>query len=111
MQIYSSSHILIEKILRKFFKVNIERKYYSSFFNYKSPKANNNQKILIYSGINGIYVTPIEILFYHLLKKNGFKVDFYIYDKNIPINEIITQDRYDNIGKDSFWNKNISNNE
>ena len=44
-------------------------------------------------GIGNMYLTPVEILLYHLLKTRGYQVDYCIYDSTIPINEVITKSR------------------
>ena len=46
---------------------------------------------------------------YHLFIDRGFKVDYSIYDENIPINEVITRDIVKNYGKEKFWNRSVKN--
>src|SRR6266542_4810633 len=84
-----------------------KRRYLSLFFkNIDYPVANHGKgKIIIYAGIGHMYLTPMEVLMYHLLRKEGYDVDYYIYDQNAPINEIITEAVIKKTGKDLFWNK------
>jgi hypothetical protein len=84
-----------------------ENKYFKNFFkniNYPPP---DKGKVLIYAGIGSMFLTPLEVLMYHLLKKEGYQVDYFIYDKNVPINELITQDVFKKLGKDKFWNRSV----
>jgi hypothetical protein len=52
-----------------------------------------------------MYLTPTEIFLHHLLRRQNFSVDYYVYDETVPINEVITKERVDTQGKDSFWSK------
>ncbi len=96
---------LLFKLYEKLF--NPELKYYNSFFKTViHPKANKG-KILMYVGIGGVYFSPIEMIMYHLLKIQGYDVDYLIYDETIPINEVITHERVHSQGKDIFWNRSV----
>lgn len=99
----------IFEMLRKAGHKYFEKRYLKRFFkniDYPTPEKG---KILIYAGIGHIFVTPLEILMYHLLKKEGYRVDYFIYDEKVPINEIITQERINSVGKEKFWNKSLKN--
>ncbi|MCG8326133.1 MAG: hypothetical protein MI974_00550 [Chitinophagales bacterium] len=107
-KIYFSNNVLVEKICNKFFKQELQANYFKRFYkklNHPTPTKGN---ILIYAGIGSMYLSPIEILMYHLLRAKGYQVDYYIYDENIPINEVITKEQYYSEGKKSFWERTMS---
>ncbi len=56
-----------------------------------------------------MYLSPIEVLLYHLFLAKGFDVEYYIYDEKIPINEVITKDRIEKYGKERFWSTSVRN--
>ena len=66
-----------EKILRRF---------YRSIPDLENPRG----KVLLYAGISSMFVTHLEILLFHLLRKNGFDVDYLVYDGAAPIFETVT---------------------
>lgn len=82
--------------------------YLAKFYGHIQYPVPSKGNILIYAGIGHMYLTHTEILLYHLLRKKGFQVDYYIYNEHIAINEIITQQIVKN-GKDKFWKKSIKN--
>lgn len=97
------------RLFRKAGHEYFEKSYLKDFFKnieYPNPDKGN---VLIYAGIGHMYITPLEILMYHLLKKEGYHVDYLIYDENVPLNEVITEERINNPGKDKFWNKSVTN--
>ena len=100
--------MIYKKIKNKFntYKINKHVRYF--FKNIKLKKA-NGKKVLIYAGIGDMYISYFEILLYNILKKEGYDVEYLIYNKDIPINEIITKEVIDNIGKDKFWNNSVNN--
>jgi hypothetical protein len=101
---------LLDKIINKFFKSNLEMRYLNRFFKEVPNTVNSkNNNILIYAGIGHMYITPLEVLMYHLLIDRGFKVDYSIYDQNIPSNEVITRDILKNYDKGRFWNNSVKN--
>ena len=53
-----------------------------------------------------MYLTPVEILFYHLLRDRGFEIDYIVYDDTISHNEITTKDRLDQEGS-TFWQRSV----
>ena len=71
----------------------------------------NGRRILQYVGIGSMYLTPTEILLYHLFRSHGFEVDYLVYGPTIPINEVITREREQKQGKDKFWNKSCADGE
>src|SRR6266542_1169987 len=97
------------KIFRRVGNNFFEKQYLSRFFKDIHYPVPVKGKILIYSGIGHMYLTPLEILIYHLLKKEGYNVDYYIYNRNIPINEIITGDVIKKTSKDDYWNRSVNN--
>ncbi|MEP6596711.1 MAG: hypothetical protein ABJA71_12230, partial [Ginsengibacter sp.] len=48
-------------------------------------------------------------LMYHLLRKEGYQVEYFIYNEGVPINEVITEARIKSKGKDKFWKKSVRN--
>ena len=82
--------------IRSFFKNALD--------NAKDPSG---KRILIYAGIGQMYISYFEIMLYHLLRKEGYTVDYLIYDEHISINELITKDVISYKGKDAFWNKDV----
>ncbi|MFD0763856.1 hypothetical protein ACFQZI_03280 [Mucilaginibacter lutimaris] len=79
------------------------KKLYDAYKDVKSPPASKGN-ILLYSGIGYMYLTPLEIMMYHLLKLEGYNVDYLIYDEAVPLNELITKRILNDVGKDTFWN-------
>ncbi|MGI9496010.1 MAG: hypothetical protein ACR2NK_08165, partial [Mariniblastus sp.] len=75
------------------------------FSEHTPPKIESSNRVLQYVGIGSMYLSPLEILLYHLLRKAGFEVDYLVYDESIPINEVITKERETTQGKDKFWKK------
>ena len=104
-QINPFSNELAIKAYRKLFKP--EFKYYSSFFKSIEATTSRKGKILMYVGIGDMFLSPVEMAMYHLLKSKGYEVDYLIYDETIPINEVITKERVITQGKDVFWNKSV----
>ena len=90
---------LIDKIVNKLFGNSLQIRYLNQFYKGLSKPINSKRNVLIYSGIGHMYCTPFEVLIYHLLGDRGFNVDYCIYDKNIPINEVITQASETKVGK------------
>lgn len=80
-----------------------------SFFKEYEKKKSNGKKILIYAGIGHMYMSYFEILVYHLLIKEGYEVNYLIYDEHISVNEVITKEVVQKVGKDKFWKKSIKN--
>lgn len=105
-QINPFSNELAIKVYRKLFKP--EFKYYSSFFKSIESTTTKKGKILMYVGIGDMFLSPVEMAMYHLLKSKGYEVDYLIYDETIPINEVITEERVKTQGKDFFWKKSIN---
>lgn len=84
-----------ERLANKIIRDRLEKNYYRTFFasaKNDSPQ-NTADKVLLYSGISSMYLTPLEILFYHFLKEKGFAVDYLVYDESIIYNEVTTQER------------------
>ena len=77
------------------------------FSNYELNKS-IDKSIIIFAGIGYMYLSPFEILLYHLLRKKGYKVKYLIYDKEIKANEVITKSVNDLIGKDKFWIRSVN---
>ena len=75
------------------------------FENVSVNAAPDRGRVLQYVGISSMYLSPLEILIYHLLRRNGFEVDYFVYDETIPINEVITRERELKQGKERFWRK------
>lgn len=103
---------LAERFTKKLAGDRLTNAYYGAFFKSIKDRCgaenqqqfNKNNKILLYSGISSMYLTPIEILFYHGLRKKGFDVDYLVYDETLSYNEITTKERRDAEG-DKFWRR------
>jgi len=98
---------IARKVYRRIIGSYFEVRTYSKFYKNTIRKEGDKGNILIYAGIGYMYLTPIEILFYHLLSNKGYSVDYLIYDENIEINELITADIIEKKGKDKFWNRSV----
>jgi hypothetical protein len=94
---------ILQKIYNKYFYSL--PKYYKEFYKNVEYPATNEKKILIYAAIGDMYLSPLEILMYHLLRSRGVDVHYLIYDKNIPIIELTTEKVSENIGKSAFISK------
>ena len=64
----------------------------SMLFSNLTIKDRKDKNIVIFSGIGKMYITPFEILIYHLLRIKGYKLSYLIYNNDIPINELITKE-------------------
>ena len=91
--------ILQQRIVKKQLKL--------LFSKYKLNKS-KDKSIIIFAGIGYMYLSPFEILLYHLLRKKGYKVKYLIYNKEIKANEVITKSVNDLIGKDKFWIRSVN---
>ncbi len=77
---------MLKKILNYKRDEKILRHFFSSL-----PSVNTTKgKVLQYVGISNMFLTPVEILVYHLLRQKGFDVDYMVYDDTIPIFETVT---------------------
>ena len=94
------SNEILQKIYHKFFYSL--PKYYSSFFSGIEYPELNNKKILIYAAYTDIAFSPLEILNFHIYRKHGFSVDYYVYDDSIPLNEITTKKVVEGFGLNKF---------
>lgn len=97
---------IAQKINRRILRPYQEIRLYNNFYKKPTSEKNGKGNILIYAGIGYMYLTPVEILLYHLLSDNGYNVDYLIYDENVEINELITAAVVKN-GKDKFWNNSV----
>ena len=100
--------MIVKKIKDKINVLKTERHIHAFYKNY-NKKPPNGKRILIYAGIGKMYISYFEILLYHLFQKDGYVVDFLIYDENILIHELITQDVDDRQGASLYLNKSIKN--
>lgn len=93
------------KIYHRLFYTSALSRYYKTFFkDIKYPPATRG-KILMYVGIGFMYLSPYEILFYHLLRMRGYEVDYLIYDENIPLHELTTKRVVETNGRKKFINR------
>ncbi len=93
----------------KLFNNLLKKKYFKKFYNEIEHVKPTKGKILLYAGIGHMYITPIEILMYHLLRKQGYQVDYFIYDETVAANEVITKQVVENQGKEKFWRHSVAN--
>ena len=103
MAINPYSKGILQKIYNKYFYSL--PKYYRKFYGDINHPVPNNKKILIYAAIGDMYLSPLEILMYHLLRNKGIEVYYLIYDEKIPLIELTTKKIIDNQGKDYFISK------
>jgi hypothetical protein len=108
-QIIPETNVSIQKFIAKFSRHSRESRYYSEFFKGAAKGKANGKRILIYSGIGYMHITPVEILMYHLLRKEGFEVDFFIYGENAPAYELTTKKVFETVGE-RFFIKNLYRN-
>ena len=96
---------------RLFEKINTKQaeRRLASFYRHQNPSGSSTGSVLQYVGISSMYLTETEILLNHLLRRENFDVDYLIYDESIPINEVITKQREETVGKDRFWSKSCRN--
>ena len=102
---------LFNRLIHKLTSAGKTAKQLESFFANLQPSESQNKRVLQYVGIGSMYLTPAEILMYHLYRQHGFEVDYLIYGPSVPINEVITREREQNPGKDKFWKKSYANGE
>ena len=95
---------MLKRLLNKVTRSAGNEKLLKAFFANPPKTDGSSGSVLHYVGIGSMYLTPVEVLFYHLLRKHQFNVDYLIYDESIPINEVITKEREERTGKDKFWN-------
>jgi hypothetical protein len=107
--IVSNKKGLTGKIWNKLAGKYLEDKYYRDFFKDVVFPAPTKGKLLLYAGIGHMYITPIEMLMYHLLRKQGYEVDYFIYDETVAANEVITKQVVETQGKEKFWKQSVAN--
>ena len=95
---------LWQKIQRKFLYRKLEGKYLQSFYSNTPQPSPSKGKVLLYSVIGSANNIHAEILFYHLLKKEGYDVQFAICQGALPACEILTKQRLATEGKKQFCN-------
>ena len=86
----------------------IKHQFKQLFYNYEIKKP-NDKTIVVFAGIGYMYISPFEILMYHILRKKGYKIKYLIYNKDVPANELITKSVKDSVGKFNFWDKSVDN--
>jgi len=96
---------LFDRLLRKLTRSGNTAKQLERFFANIPPPKDTGKKVLQYVGISSMYLSPAEILLYHLYQQHGFEVDYLVYGPSVPINEVITRAREENQGKEKFWKK------
>jgi hypothetical protein len=94
---------ILQKIYNKYFYSL--PKYYKDFYKDVNYPASNNKKILLYAAIGDMYLSPVEILMYHLLRSKGVEVHYLVYDETISLIELTTKKVTSNEGKDAFMAK------
>ncbi len=100
---------LFQRLVNKFFYQKRELNHYKHFYRGVNHLKAENKRILIYAGLGYMYITPVEVLLYHLLRKEGFAVDYLIYDSSIPTCEIITEQVIQEGKKNEILNNLASN--
>lgn len=96
---------MLIRILEKVMQLRNNERLYERFFNGIEPKVSSGRRVLMYVGIGSMYLTPVEVLIYHILRQFGFTVDYMIYDESLPMNEVVTKERAEVYGAAKFWGK------
>jgi len=96
------------KVFNRYKELNYYRKFFSAV-DHDSEGALQTKRVLMYVGIGHMYLTPLEIMMYHILRSKGYQVDYYIYDESVQANEVITKQVIETQGKDKFWRKSVHN--
>jgi hypothetical protein len=94
---------ILQKVYNKYFYSL--PKYYKIFYKNVNHPASTTKKILIYAAIGDMYLSPLEILMYHLLRSKGVEVHYLVYDDTIPLIELTTKNVVVNEGKVAFMSK------
>lgn len=89
--IIPTKYDFIQRLVNKFLYKKRELRHYQRFYRGVSYLEAGNKRVLIYAGLGYMYMSPVEVLLYHLLRKEGYGVDYLIYDSTIPTCEIITE--------------------
>lgn len=100
---------MISKVLKRLSWGTKPEVFVRDFFANLPPCPTPSGRVLQYVGINSMYLTPMEILLYHLLRQRGYEVDYLIYDQAVPINEILTKHREETQGREAFFAKSYAN--
>ena len=93
--------------LKNRFRGDSTIQHYKSYYKGLTYGPTNGKRLLMYVGIGNMYLTPVEVLMYHLFRSRGYEVDYVIYDRSIQINELITKDVTTSVGKRKFWNQSV----
>ena len=99
---------MFDRLIRKLTRSGKTAKQLERFFADIQPPTDANKRVLQYVGISSMYLSPAEILLYHLFRQNGFEVDYLVYGPSVPINEVITRAREESQGRDKFWKKSYA---
>jgi hypothetical protein len=104
---------IVDKIFNRVLAPIQEKRYLETFFaetkGVKKEGQGTKGRILMYVGIGHMYLTPLEILMYHILIDEGYEVDYLIYDEMVKANEVITKSVIETQGKDKFWKNSLRN--
>ena len=79
-----------------------QRKFYEDFYRVLPNSPANKGHLLMYVGLGISFLTPLEILIYHTLRKAGWRVDYVIYDDSVILNEVVTKEIRKKFGR-RFW--------
>ncbi len=83
---------LYSSVKKKFYSARISRLLSEFYSNVNHPDPTKG-KVLLFAGIGSMYLSPLELLLYHLLRAQGISVDYFVYDENVLFNEITTRER------------------
>ena len=81
----------VQKAINKYAYKPLLQRYLRKFFRGVEPGPANGKRVLLFAGLGAMFISPVEILIYHLLRKEGYEVDYMVYDASIPICEIVTR--------------------
>lgn len=99
----SKLRVLLSRIKREY-KKKLQSAYLSKTYSKLNYPPATKGSVLMYVALGYSYLTPLETLMYHLLRLEGYDVDYLIYDNSVPLNELTNKKILTEIGKDKFWN-------
>ena len=82
---------VLQKAIAKLAYRPLLQSYLRGFFKTAKPGPSNGKRVLLFAGIGAMYVSPVEMLIYHLLRREGYEVDYLVYDATIPTCEVVTR--------------------
>lgn len=82
---------VLQKAINKYSYKPLLVRYLRRFYKGVEPGPSNGKRVLLFAGLGAMFISPVETLIYHLLRKEGYEVDYMVYDASIPTCEIVTR--------------------